>query len=119
MDKLKKKLNNSASLGKTVARGPQPHSKSFFVEPADFAPTSLMKETSVKRKYNGSGSTSKVSSAKAVQPKPLGVAGSVCRIQQNRKFSTKLGLDLQSSMIEKSMRVNRLMRELHHFSICV
>lgn len=35
MDKNKKKLNNSASLGKTIARGPQPHSKSFFVDPVD------------------------------------------------------------------------------------
>lgn len=110
MDKIKKKLNNSASLGKTIARGPQPHSKSFFVEPTDFVVTSQQKESSVKRNNEKSGSTSKVSSAKAPVTKNISVAESFSRIQQNRKYCTKAGVDLQSSMIEKSMRVNRLMK---------
>lgn len=74
MDKIKKKLNNSASLGKTIARGPQPHSKSFFVDPADFVVTSQQKENSVKRNNEKSGSTSKVSSAKVPATKNISVA---------------------------------------------
>ena len=33
LDKLRKKLNNSASLGKTLARAQQPQHHSYFVEP--------------------------------------------------------------------------------------
>lgn len=79
MDKIKKKLNNSA-LGKTIARAPQPHSKSFFVEPTDFVVTSQQRESSVNRHNQKSGSTSKASSAKAPLPCNF-VSTSVSRIQ--------------------------------------
>jgi len=37
MDKIKKKLNNSASLGKTLARtSQQQHHFSYFAEPKEF-----------------------------------------------------------------------------------
>ena len=35
MNKKKNRLNNSASLGKTVARHSYPHSQSFFAQPSE------------------------------------------------------------------------------------
>lgn len=51
--------------------------------------------------------------------KTMNLAESISKIQQNRKYCSKMNEELHSSMIEKSLKVNKLLREVHHFSICV
>ena len=120
----KKKLNSSLSLNKTITRGPTPHSKSFLLESAQHNRTYLPKQTSSKNtsKHLKSHSHSKPSSSKPQSqqlPKYLNLTQSISNIQQSKKYCSKMSSELQSSIIGKTIKINKMLRELHHFSVCL
>ena len=121
MDKHKRKLNNSLSMGKSITRGRTPHSKSFFVDSAEHTLSNALKQTGSKGRNQSKelDSTPKLSSGKVSLPKELDLVGNLSRIQHNRKHITKISSSLQDSVIEKTLKINKIYLELHHFSVCI
>lgn len=122
IDKLRKRLNNSASLGKTLARTQQQQQQqnfSYFAEPREFDLRSLNdKSLSKKASRKDPISTPKQASIKAV-PANLCIGESLLNIQLNRQRCGQLSQDVHTASMAKNLRVNRLYKELHHFSVCV
>ena len=116
LDKLRRKLNNSASLGKTLARTQQ-HHFSHFAEPAEFDLRSL-NESRQESKKRGKKSMLSTPAQRAV-PANLCLGDSLAQIQHNRQKCSRAGLDVHTATVDKNLRVNKMYKELHHFSICV
>lgn len=116
LEKLRRKLNNSASLGKTLARTQQ-HHFSHFAEPREFDLRSL-NESRQDSKKRGKKSLLSTPAARAV-PSNLCIGDSLAQIQQNRQKCSRVGLDVHTATVDKNLRVNKMYKELHHFSICV
>jgi hypothetical protein len=89
IDKLRKRFNHSASLGKTLARTQQPHLS--YAEPREFDLRSLNDSKSLSKKPSRAepNSTPKPPSGKAVPSVPaslcMGVGEGLLAIQLNRQ----------------------------------
>jgi hypothetical protein len=62
--------------------------------------------------------TPKLSAPKAV-PANLYVGDSLIKIQLNRQKCVKIGQDVHTATVDKNLRLNKMYKELHHFSVCV
>lgn len=110
MDKFKSKLNNSVTIGKTATRKPTTHSKSFFVDSAQHTLTHALRQSSKPRKRAQSGSVHKLTSNKSNAAKQYSMSGSMAVVQQNRKFCSQMSTQLQTSIIGKTLKVNKMLK---------
>lgn len=121
MDRLRKKLNNSASLGKTLSRANQQQLHySYFMEPREFDhqsnndPRESHPKTCLPRQIEA---TPKISAAKP--HRQFAVIESLAKIQNSRVKCQQISPNIQTALLEKSLRLNKLFKDMHHFATCI
>ena len=107
MRAVKRRLNNSASLGRTLTRkGQSMLGHHSMAEPGEFH---LPHDTTQNR-------TIRPPSVQ-MAAKGLGVAETLGRIRASREECSRRGQDIHTSLMQKSFKLNRLLKETQQFAL--